>query len=192
MKIYLTGSRACTAYGQQTATSIAADLVRLGHHVVTSLAHGIDTAAAHAVLAASESDIAPLTLVTVNGPDPRRAWPPAQAGLLDAARAAGAQIISPSAHDEPPTRAVLLQVVDMCIEQADAVVVVEAAMRSTARRAAARAAERGHHVYTVPGPVSSTHSTGTLALAQAGAYPVGSGHDIHAHLMQTPPTRPPR
>ena len=192
MNIYLTGSRACTSYGQQMAASIAADLVRLGHHVVTSLAHGIDTHTARAVLAACESQSAPLSIVTANGPAPTRVWPRAQADLLDAARDAGARILSPVANGATPTRAVLRQVVDMCIEQADAIVVIEAGARSTARAAGELAARRGRGVYVVPGPMTAAHSAGTLALAQAGAYPVGSARDVHTHLLQSAPTRPPR
>lgn len=187
-RIFITGSRACTNYGSQIAQDLAADFANLGQPLLTTVGFGIDSAVVRGALVHSRyADRCDLTIVSATAPDSDHAYPRANTTLLGAARDKGARIVSPVTSEVPISRTLLREVADMCIELADVVVVVEAAIRSTARTTAERAAELGRPVYVVPGPVTSAQSAGVLRMAQAGARLIGSAQDVRDHLDSLAP-----
>lgn len=157
------GSRASTAYGDLVATDFAQDFASQGWHVVTGGGFGIETAALRGALAAGAT---PPVVWSASSFD--RPHPPANAELFERVIAGGGVIVTgadPALGASLMTRSAAVQRDDAMLEQAQAVVLVEAAFRSGAGRAAARTSTP---VFGVPGPVTSAASTGVHELIRAG------------------------
>lgn len=121
------GSRASTAYGDLVAADFAQDFARQGWHVVTGGGFGIETAALHGALAAGAT---PPVVWSASSFD--RPHPPANAALFDQVVAAGGVIVTgvdPALGTSPTTRSAAVQRNDAMLQQAQAVVLVEAAFR---------------------------------------------------------------
>ena len=188
--IAVVGSRACTAYGRNVATRLAADLARAGMVVVSGLARGIDVAAHRGCLDAGGVTIAvlPGELFPVC-PRQRRALARriAASGALVAEHEPGTKV----ARWHFPKRNRIIAALSW------ATVVVEAATRSRARITANLALEYGREVLVVPGPITSATSAGCHALLADGAHPCTGMADILDRMPAAvtadlqPPTPPP-
>jgi len=173
-RVAIIGSRRCTRYGRDVAFDLGRDLARIGVHVVSGLALGIDGAAHLGVLAAGDGATPPVAVVG-SGLDvvyPRahgRLWAQvAQAGVVLSEAPLGAR---PEAWRFPARNRILAAL-------ADVVVVVESRAKGGSFHTVQAADHRGTTVMAVPGPVRSPVSCYTNELLVTGAPPARDVDDV--------------
>lgn len=170
--VAIVGARAATAYGDRTASDLAAELTELGWTVVSGGAYGIDAAAHRGALAVGGSTVAVLAC----GADVP--YPRSHAGLLDRIAASGI-VVSDLAPGTRPTKSRFLQRNRLIAGMATGTVVVEAARRSGALNTATWTDQLGREVGAVPGPVTSSLSAGCHHLVrERGATLVTCADDV--------------
>jgi DNA processing protein len=165
------GTRASTVYGEQVAADLAAGLCERGVAVVSGGAYGIDGAAHRAALAVDGCTIA----VLAGGPDVP--YPSGHSALLHRIRGAGL-VLSEYPPGIRPARHRFLVRNRLVAALSGATVVVEAGLRSGAANTAAWARALGRVVCAVPGPVTSSVSTGCHVLIRDGAELVTRSDEI--------------
>lgn len=160
--VALVGARAATAAGKRTAHELARALARAGVTVISGLARGIDARAHDGALAGNGTTIA----VQARGPDD--VYPPEHRNLAARIRQAGALLtefppfVAPRAAHFPLRNRIISGL-------AEAVIVVEARVRSGSLITARHALDQGIDVLAVPGPVDAPTSRGTNELLRDGA-----------------------
>jgi DNA processing protein len=169
------GTRSPTDYGLRAAASLSGSLARAGLTIVSGMAKGIDAAAHAAALDAGG------TTVGVLGHGIDRVYPPENAKLFSRVRERGLLITELAPGEEPnagnfPRRNRLIAALSL------GVLVVEMGEKSGAQHTVTYALEQGKEVFAVPGPISSTRSTGTNQLLKDGARLVTSADDILEEL----------
>ncbi|UQX90010.1 DNA-processing protein DprA [Jatrophihabitans telluris] len=162
----IVGSRASTAYGNQVAAELAYALGRRDITVVSGGAFGIDAAAHRGVLAAE----GPSVLVSAAGLD--RPYPSGNAALYDRTAELGV-LVSERPPGSAPFRQRFLSRNRLIAALGTVTVVVEAARRSGALNTARHARTLGRRVLAVPGPITSTMSTGCHELLAREEHPAG-------------------
>jgi DNA processing protein len=167
----IVGTRAATSYGEQVTTDLAAGLAERDVVVVSGGAYGIDGAAHRAALAADGVTVA----VLAGGLD--IPYPAGHSGLLHRIGGNGL-LVTEYPPGVRPARHRFLTRNRLVAVFAGAAVVVEAGLRSGAANTAAWARVLGRVVGAVPGPVTSSASTGCHALLRAGAEVVTRAEDI--------------
>jgi DNA processing protein len=167
----IVGTRAATCYGEQVAADLAAGLTERGVAVVSGGAYGIDGAAHRAALAAEGVTVA----VMAGGFD--IPYPAGHSGLLHRIGSHGL-LVTEYPPGVRPARHRFLTRNRLVAALAGAAVVVEAGLRSGAANTAAWARALGRVVGAVPGPVTSSTSTGCHALLRDGAEIVTRAEDI--------------
>jgi DNA processing protein len=180
------GTRAATCYGEQVAADLATGLVERGVAVVSGGAYGIDGAAHRAALAAEGVTVA----VMAGGFD--IPYPAGHSGLLHRIGGHGL-LVTEYPPGVRPARHRFLTRNRLVAALAGAAVVVEAGLRSGAANTAAWARALGRMVGAVPGPVTSSASTGCHALLRAGAEIVTRAEDIVelvGHIGELAPEEP--
>jgi len=165
------GTRAATSYGERVAADLASGLAEQGVAVVSGGAYGIDGAAHRAALAADGVTVA----VLAGGLD--IPYPAGHSGLLHRIGGNGL-LVTEYPPGVRPARHRFLTRNRLVAAFAGAAVVVEAGLRSGAANTAAWARALGRVVGAVPGPVTSSASTGCHALLRAGAEVVTRAEDI--------------
>lgn len=170
-KISVVGSRKCTAYGKSIAERLSTKLSNSGVSVVSGLARGIDSCAHMGALKEAGSTIA----VLATGID--RCYPASNQGLYNEISKNGL-IISENPpgyicrrYDFPRRNRIISGI-------SDAVVVVEAPLRSGALITAEYAMEQGKELFAIPGNITSFFSIGCNQLIREGAKPVAVLDDI--------------
>ncbi len=158
----IVGTRAATAYGEHVAADLSAGLAEQDVAIVSGAAYGIDGAAHRAALGADGSTVA----VLAGGVDVP--YPAGHSALLHRIARCGL-VISEYPPGVRPARYRFLTRNRLVAALAGATVVVEAGIRSGAASTAAWARALGRVVCAVPGPVTSTASTGCHDLLRAGA-----------------------
>lgn len=167
----IVGTRASTGYGEQVAADLAGGLAERDVAVVSGGAYGIDGAAHRAALATEGATVA----VLAGGLD--IPYPAGHSGLLH--RIAGnGLLVTEYPPGVRPARHRFLTRNRLVAVLAGAAVVVEAGLRSGAANTAAWARVLGRVVAAVPGPVTSSASTGCHVLLRAGAEVVTRAEDI--------------
>ena len=151
--VAVVGARAATGYGEHVAAEFGYGLAECGFAVVSGAAFGIDGAAHRGALAAEGLTVA----VQACGLD--RCYPAGHQGLLDRIATDGA-VISEYPPGTQPARHRFLVRNRLIAAFAAGTIVVEAGVRSGARRTATAAAALGRVVMAVPGPVTSALSAG--------------------------------
>jgi len=167
----LVGTRAATAYGEHVAADLATGLVERDVAVISGGAYGIDGAAHRAALAADGVTVA----VLAGGID--IPYPAGHSALLHRVSADGL-LVTEYPPGVRPARHRFLTRNRLVAAFAGAAVVVEAGLRSGAANTAAWARALGRVVGAVPGPVTSSASTGCHALLRAGAEVITRADDI--------------
>jgi DNA processing protein len=157
--VAVVGARAATGYGEHVAAEFGYGLAESGFLVVSGAAFGIDSAAHRGALAAEGRTVA----VQACGLD--RAYPAGHHGLLDRIAVSGA-VVSEYPPGVRPARYRFLVRNRLIAAFAAGTVVVEAGVRSGARRTATAAAALGRVVMAVPGPVTSALSIGCHLLVR--------------------------
>jgi DNA processing protein len=157
--VAVVGARAATGYGEHVAVEFGYELAEDGFAVVSGAAFGIDGAAHRGALAAEGRTVA----VQACGLD--QAYPAGHQQLLDRIAQAGA-VVSEYAPGIRPARHRFLVRNRLIAAFAAGTVVIEAGVRSGARRTAGAAAALGRVVMAVPGPVTSALSVGCHLLVR--------------------------
>jgi DNA processing protein len=165
------GTRAATCYGEQVAADLASGLAERDVAVVSGGAYGIDGAAHRAALAAEGVTVA----VMAGGFD--IPYPAGHSGLLHRIGSHGL-LVTEYPPGVRPARHRFLTRNRLVAAFGGAAVVVEAGLRSGAANTAAWARTLGRVVGAVPGPVTSSASTGCHALLRDGAEIVTRAEDI--------------
>jgi len=174
--VAVVGTRRCTAYGRNLAAAYGHTIADAGWVLVSGLARGIDGAAHRGTVAASGKGAAVL------GCGLDVAYPREHASLRDELLALGGAVVSeyppgtpPEAWRFPPRNRIISG-------SAQAVVVVEAAVRGGALITASLALEQGVPVFATPGDVGKPAAAGCNLLIRDGAHPVLDPADLIAEL----------
>jgi DNA processing protein len=177
--IAIVGARAASATGMGRAHDLAAHFARRGVHVVSGGALGIDGAAHRGALAGGGTT----TVVLGNGLD--IAYPSRHAGLFAEVVARGGGLVGLLPDGVEPRPYLFPQRNPLIAALADAVIVVEAAVRSGSLSTAAAAVRFGRVVAAWPG------SRGCDQLLGRGAALVESAADVERALAGEPRSLPP-
>ncbi len=169
--VAVVGARAASGYGTHIAGELAAGAADHGLTVVSGAAFGIDAAAHRGALAVEGPTIAVLAC----GVD--RAYPAAHEALLARIGETGLVVSEYPAGCVPGRHRFLVRN-RLIAGLAGGTVVVEAGLRSGARRTAADARALGRAVMAVPGPVTSGLSAGCHRLIRDGALLVTRTEDV--------------
>lgn len=173
--VTVTGSRSSTAYGEYVANDLGSDLANRNVPIACGLSFGIDASAAGGAVRAGGTVIG----VLASGVD--RVYPAAHTSLFARVLDQGGVLVSPHAPGSAPTRVRFLNRYRVMAALSRAVVVVEAAQRSSVKVAIETATQTGVPVGAIPGPVVSTSSSLTnQMIADGTARLVTSGSDVLA------------
>lgn len=169
--VAVVGTRTATPYGIREAERMSYELVSGGAIVVTGLARGVDSAAAHGALRAGGQAIG----VLGNGVDV--IYPRENRSLYEDIAAVGTLISEYPPGTSPasshfPVRNRIISALSL------ATLVVEAPEKSGALITAATALEQSRDVYAIPGPVDAAMSRGCNQLIREGAGLATCGWDI--------------
>ena len=169
--VAIVGTRAATPYGRRVAREFGAALGRAGCCIVSGLALGIDTQGHEGALEAGAPTVG------VIGGGHEHFFPRSNLGLAARIVAAGGAVLSPfpPEHDARPGQFLARNGIVAALS--DAVVVIEAPMRSGALNTAGWAAGR-IPVLAVPGDVDRKHVAGCLALIRDGATLARNAQDV--------------
>ena len=173
--VAVVGARACSAYGSQMASQIAAALTAAGVSVISGMAYGIDSIAQETAVEQGGTSLAIL------GCGADICYPQGHIGLYNKLLRHGG-ILSEFACGTPalprhfPMRNRLISALS------DAVVVVEAAKRSGSLITADMALEQGKDVYAVPGRIGDRLSYGCNHLIRQGAGMVVAAEELIEEL----------
>lgn len=161
--IAMVGSRNASQTGLGIARQWATHLASQQWNVVSGLAEGIDGAAHEGALAGGGQTIA----VLGGGLD--HIYPKHHTGLANSVVEQGGLLVSEYPPGTPPQPAFFPRRNRIIAGLADALVVVEAAIKSGSLITAKLASELGRPVLAVPGSIHSPHSKGCHAMIKQGA-----------------------
>ncbi|GAA0837599.1 DNA-processing protein DprA [Bifidobacterium pullorum subsp. gallinarum] len=169
--IAMVGTRMPTAYGRKIASMLSEELTRAGLMVVSGMARGIDSVVHETALRSGGMTVAVL------GAGIDVIYPPENRSLYEEIAAKGLVISEypPGTKALPgffPQRNRIIAGLTL------GTVVVEADARSGSLITADYALEAGRDVFSVPGPLTSSKSRGTLDLIKQGAKMVTDARDI--------------
>lgn len=174
--VAMVGSRASTGYGERVASDLGAELSAAGWTVLSGGAYGIDAASHRGALSATGASVA----ILAGGLDE---WYPRGNNRLLEQMAASAVVISEVAPGVRPVKAGFLGRNRLLAAGSRGTVIVEAARRSGALNTVAWAHALNRPVMAVPGPVTSSASSGPHDLIRhSAAVLVTCAADVGAHL----------
>lgn len=157
-RVTVVGTRRPSIAGRALAGAIARQLVELGVTVVSGLAFGIDGAAHAATVAASGRTVA------IIGAGHAHPGPRAHGPLVRDILAGGGAVISELPPNAPPSRSTFPRRNRLLSALGEAIIVVEAPLRSGAVNTAHHALEHGRPLYVVPGRPGDRLTAGCLRL----------------------------
>ena len=174
-QIALVGTRQATSLGLRMARSLAEDLGRAGYGIVSGLARGIDHAAHQGALTSGTIAVMP------GGVDVL--YPPENAELAEQILENGLRISDQPMGLQPQSQHFVRRN-RLIAGLAEAVVVVEAPLRSGALITARDALDAGREVMAVPGHPMDSRVSGCNQLIRDGALLVRSAADVLEVLDQ--------
>ncbi|HEX5067176.1 MAG TPA: DNA-processing protein DprA [Myxococcota bacterium] len=177
--VAIVGARAASAYGRAAARRLAAELAGAGLVVVSGLARGIDAAAHEGALEAGGATVAVLACGV------EQVYPPEHRGLAERIAASGA-LVSELPPGTPPRAAHFPLRNRLISGLSEALVVVEARLKSGSLHTVRHAFDQGIDVLAVPGPVDAPASEGPNRLLRDGAAPALDASDVLAALAGPP------
>jgi DNA processing protein len=180
LRLAIVGSRNPTPQGQRHAQDFAHALAQAGVCVVSGLALGVDAAAHEGALLGQ----APTLAVVGTGLD--RVYPRRHADLARRIVAGGGALISEYPLGTPPLPHHFPRRNRIISGLSEAVLVVQAALRSGSLITAQQALEQGRDVMAIPGSIHEAQSKGCHALIRQGAKLVESAQDVLEELRGTP------
>lgn len=175
--IGIVGSRICTSYGKVISKEIAKRAAYYGVTVVSGLAKGVDSFSHGGALECGGNTIG----IVGNGLD---IYYPHSNLKLQKRMADENLLISEYPEGTPPNCWNFPNRNRLISGMSDAVVVVEAGVRSGSLITAECAVEQGKEVYAVPGNITSQNSLGTNKLIRDGARPLIQIDEIFFDLMR--------
>ncbi|MDO4563834.1 MAG: DNA-processing protein DprA [Clostridia bacterium] len=178
MCVTVVGSRDASGYGESVATEFAREMADCGICIVSGGAVGIDASAHRGALMAGGLTVA------VAGCGLDVDYPTQNRELFCRIERSGA-IISEFAPGTRPSKQIFPFRNRIMAALSSAVVVVEAGYKSGALITAMQASEMGKNVYAVPGPITSSRSSGTNALIRDGVTMALSPQDIIDDILQS-------
>lgn len=162
--VAIVGTRQASPYGMTTARKFARELADAGCTIISGLARGIDTAAHWGALDAGGRTLAVL------GFGMAELYPSENAELADKICAGHGALVSEFPMYMRPSRTTFPQRNRIVAAWSRATLVVEAPQRSgSLHTAGMAAADYGHHVFAIPGPINQIGFTGCHALIRDGA-----------------------
>jgi DNA processing protein len=161
--VAIVGSRTLTAYGDSASRDFGRAIAGAGIVIASGLAYGVDALSHRAALDQGTPTIA----VLAGGLD--RIYPPRHAELAEHIVAAGGLLLSESPPGMRARRGHFPRRNRILALGADAVLVVEAGLKSGSLHTARFAADFGVPVFAVPGPYTSLRSRGCHAILASGA-----------------------
>ena len=165
------GARRCTDYGERTAARIGREAAAAGVVVVSGLARGIDAAAHRGALETGRT-----AAVLAGGLD--HIYPGEHTALADRIAGSGGFVLSEQAPGIRPLPALFPYRNRLITGLCQALVVVEASIRSGSLASARHALDQGRDVFAVPGPIDSPLSEGANGLLSQGATPLCRLQDL--------------
>ena len=174
--VAVVGTRRCTRYGLDIATTFGAAIAGTGWAVVSGLARGIDAAAHRGCIETGGYAIA------VMGCGPDVCYPRENRDLYDDILDQNGAVISEYPPGTPPDRWRFPARNRLIAAISRAVIVVEAGVTGGALITARLAAELGRPVFAVPGDVDREASKGCNLLIRDGAFPVLGTRDLLEEL----------
>lgn len=165
-KIAIVGMRKNSPYGEKAVKAIVPNLVRAGIITISGLAYGIDSLVHRYTLENNGKTIAIL------GSGINCIYPQSNLGLAREIITSGGALISEYEPNEEPKTYYFPQRNRIVAGLADAVIVIEAALKSGSLITAKIALEEGRDVWAVPGRIDDESSQGTNHLISQGAIPL--------------------
>ena len=175
--VAMVGSRNATRTGLGNATAFGKAFAQAGWAVVSGLAEGIDGAAHTGALQAKGATIAVL------GCGPDEVYPKHHAGLKKQIAEQGGLVLSEYPPGTAPQPAFFPRRNRIIAALADALLVVEAALRSGSLITARVASEIGRPVAALPGSIHSSQSKGCHAMIKKGAQLVETADELLNEAM---------
>ena len=164
----IVGARNCTAYGEQMALQYGKSLAEAGIQIISGMARGIDGAGQRGALNSSWAKESGVTYAVLGcGVDV--CYPRDHIGLYMDIIEHGGGILSEFPPGTPPLAMNFPMRNRIISGLSDAVLVMEARIRSGSLITADMALEQGKDVYALPGPLDSPLSAGCNHLIQQGA-----------------------
>lgn len=162
-KLAIVGTRRATTYGKAATQKFAESLAAAGITIVSGGALGIDAAAHTGALQAAGRTVAVL------GTGIERAYPSTHTELYKSIRATGGCLLSQFPVGKPSLPQNFLLRNQIIAALADALLVVEAPLRSGSLSTATAAADLGKPVFVVPGNIVLDNYKGSHMLIREGA-----------------------
>lgn len=170
--IAVVGTRKYSDYGAYLTEKIISELAIFDIAIISGLAKGIDTIAHKAALKNK------LPTIAVLGSGFMDIYPKENEKLAEEIAQKGL-LLSEYSPESPPNRFHFPERNRIVAGLSDAVLVIEAPVKSGALITAKLALEQGKDIFVTPGDIDRRNSSGILQLLQkGGAYPIGSGSDI--------------
>jgi DNA processing protein len=169
--VAIVGTRSASTYGRACAQKFGEALARAGVTVVSGGALGIDAAAHKGALAADGRTVA----VLATGVD--QVYPAVHSGLFGEIQTRGA-LVSQYAVGTRPAEYRFLQRNQLIAALADALLVVEAPIKSGALSTAHAANDLGRDVFVVPANIDQKSFYGSFNLIRDGATLVDHPHQL--------------
>ncbi|MEO8691489.1 MAG: DNA-processing protein DprA [Candidatus Saccharimonas sp.] len=174
------GTRKPTNYGKEVVSSLVSSIAKHGVIIVSGLALGMDALAHQTALEAGGTALAiiPSTLP--------RIVPATNRDLAERIIQSGGAIISEHGENDDDYivgKWSFLERNRLVAGISDAVLIIEASVRSGTMNTAMYALEQGKDVFVVPGNITSPQSGGCNALIKQGALPVTDPDDILEKLL---------
>lgn len=170
--VAMVGSRNATRIGLGTAHGFAKSFAQSGWAVISGLADGIDGAAHAGALQAKGATIAVL------GCGPDEVYPKHHSGLKNQIVQQGGLVLSEYPPGTAPQPAFFPRRNRIIAALADALLVVEAALRSGSLITARVASELGRPVGAIPGSIHNSQSKGCHAMIKKGALLVETAQEL--------------
>ncbi len=168
------GARKYSEYGKQAVEKLIAGLRGYPIVIVSGLALGIDSIAHRAALLAGLKTLA----VPGSGLDPKVLYPASHKQLAEKILAAGGCLLSEFEPTFRPTAYSFPQRNRIMAGLSDAVLVVEAELKSGTLITSKFATEYNRDVFIIPGSIFSPTSAGPHMLIRLGATPVTSSAEL--------------
>jgi DNA processing protein len=181
--VAIVGTRSASTYGKACAMKFAEALARAGVTIVSGGALGIDAAAHRGALEAGGRTAAVLAAGIDN------VYPAVHAGLFQQIQGQGC-LVSQFAAGTRPSEYRFIVRNSLVAALSQAVLVVEAPLRSGAMRTAHAAAEYGRDVFVIPANIDALSFAGSFSLIRDGASLVSHPDEMLEALGIEPPAAP--